>query len=139
MAKFCSNCGKELNEDQDVCLGCGKVIPKESKPKNHSGYKTSTGIVMIILGVCLLSAAISSDSKEFLNTLLVYGLPGLCALISGILSLNSKKNPDLLVPSAIVMFIGATINFTGIIDISIFSIIAITFGILNIVLSKKEN
>ena len=23
MAKFCSNCGKELQENQDVCLNCG--------------------------------------------------------------------------------------------------------------------
>ena len=23
MAKFCSNCGAELNEEQDICLKCG--------------------------------------------------------------------------------------------------------------------
>ena len=25
MAKFCQNCGTKLNEDQDVCLNCGKI------------------------------------------------------------------------------------------------------------------
>ena len=29
MAKFCSNCGKEINENADVCLNCGKQIEKE--------------------------------------------------------------------------------------------------------------
>ena len=23
MAKFCSNCGAELNEEQEICLKCG--------------------------------------------------------------------------------------------------------------------
>lgn len=26
MAKFCQNCGTKLNEDQDVCLNCGKYV-----------------------------------------------------------------------------------------------------------------
>ena len=26
MAKFCRNCGKELNEEQNVCLNCGVVV-----------------------------------------------------------------------------------------------------------------
>lgn len=29
MAKFCANCGKEVNENADVCLNCGKEIVKE--------------------------------------------------------------------------------------------------------------
>lgn len=35
MAKFCSNCGKEVNENADVCINCGKQTEKkqtESKP-----------------------------------------------------------------------------------------------------------
>lgn len=24
--RFCSNCGKEVNENADVCLGCGKAL-----------------------------------------------------------------------------------------------------------------
>lgn len=31
MAKYCSNCGTELHENQDVCLNCGTSVKKESK------------------------------------------------------------------------------------------------------------
>ena len=27
MAKFCQNCGSELNENQVVCLKCGVAVP----------------------------------------------------------------------------------------------------------------
>ena len=33
MAKFCSNCGAELNEEQEICLKCG-VRVKNSNTKN---------------------------------------------------------------------------------------------------------
>mgnify|MGYP003305623683 CR=1 FL=1 len=28
MAKYCTNCGKEIQENQDVCLNCGVTIKK---------------------------------------------------------------------------------------------------------------
>lgn len=145
MAKFCSNCGKELNEEQDVCLGCGKVVSKQEsiqviekkKDTNHSTYKTTTGIVMIVLGFCLICA--SGSETMYDNALLVYTLPGIFGLLGGILNLNTKKNPDLLIPAAVIMFLGAVFNFIGILDISIFTIIAVIFGIFNIKYSKQEN
>lgn len=40
MAKFCENCGAELNEGQDVCLKCGKQLSKNTKPvSNGNGRK----------------------------------------------------------------------------------------------------
>lgn len=39
MAKYCGNCGKELNEKQDVCLKCGVLVRKnvlEEKEKNSN-------------------------------------------------------------------------------------------------------
>lgn len=39
MAKYCSNCGNELNEMQDVCLKCGTKVKKE----NVNSEKTSAG------------------------------------------------------------------------------------------------
>jgi len=92
MGKFCSNCGKELNDNQDVCLGCGKVISRSNvKPQNtnYVGYKISTGVVMIVLGFCLVCA---SESIIYANPVLVYTLPGICGIVSGILSLCSKNN-----------------------------------------------
>ena len=51
------------------------------------------GIMMIILGICLLAA---SSTEGYGNPVLVFGLPGLLGLISGILSLFSKKNYNLI-------------------------------------------
>lgn len=31
MAKFCTNCGKELNENQAVCLNCGTEVKDAKK------------------------------------------------------------------------------------------------------------
>ena len=143
MAKFCSNCGKELNEDQDVCLGCGKVVSKEpvinvqteNKDNNHKSYKTTTGIIMIVLGFCLLCA--SGTGVE--SAVLVYTLPGFFGLIGGILNLITLKKSSLLIPSAVLFFLGAVINFLGIKDLSIFAILSVVFGIFNIIYSRKEN
>jgi len=142
MAKFCVNCGKELSEEQEVCLGCGKIIPRESvtqvvpkKEKNHNGYRMTTGIIMIILGICLLAA---STTNDYGNPVLVFGLPGLFGLISGILTLSSKKNSNLLFISGILLLLAAVVNFVGIVDLSIFAICAIIFGILNIKYSKEK-
>ena len=50
MAKFCQNCGTELEEDQDVCLGCGKAVIKYNRARN--GYNIK-GVNKI--GYCLLA------------------------------------------------------------------------------------
>ena len=47
--KFCPNCGKELNENADVCLNCGKVIKKASVPKEGKS-KILAGLLGIFLG-----------------------------------------------------------------------------------------
>lgn len=140
MAKFCQNCGKELNEEQDICLGCGilinKVTHKKIKDKsNHRGYKTTTGIIMIVLGACMIFGA-SDEIYDY--PLIVFSIPGLLGVVSGILTLLSKKRPNLLIISGILLFVGAFVNFLGIIDISIFMILAIIFGIFNIIYSKDK-
>ena len=34
MAKFCPNCGKEVNENADVCVSCGSLLKKEGTTVN---------------------------------------------------------------------------------------------------------
>ena len=146
MAKFCTNCGKELKEEQDVCLNCGKAVanmqpseevkPEEKKDKNHNTFKMVTGIIMIVLGFCLVAASGSLDYYD--SPLLVFTIPGLLGLISGILAINSKKNNSLLLPAAILLFAGALINIVAIRDISIFAILGIVFGIFYIKYSKED-
>lgn len=53
MAKFCSNCGSEIQEGQQVCLKCGKLVgndrPAAAKPVNGKS-KVAAGILGIFLG-----------------------------------------------------------------------------------------
>lgn len=51
MAKFCSNCGKELKENQDVCLNCGVNVKKNNNDINpNSKSKIAAGLLGIFLG-----------------------------------------------------------------------------------------
>lgn len=139
MGKFCQNCGKEISENQDICLGCGILLKKDphtiKESKKHNGYIVTTGIIMIILGACMVLGA---NDEIYELPILVYILPGLTGIIAGILNLNSNKKPKLLFASGIVLFVGALINFIGIIDVSIFSILAIIFGIFNVIYSNDN-
>lgn len=51
MAKYCSNCGKELNEGADVCLKCGAFVRKENANSSNT-YKSriAAGLLGIFLG-----------------------------------------------------------------------------------------
>ena len=54
MSKFCSNCGKEVNENQDVCLKCGVRINKittqnkDANPEKLASVGFILGLVSII-------------------------------------------------------------------------------------------
>lgn len=44
MAKFCKNCGKELNEGQMVCLNCGAMVDGNAGQNNSAkGYCYNCG------------------------------------------------------------------------------------------------
>lgn len=51
MAKFCSNCGKELQENQDVCLNCGVSTKRNNQNNNpNAKSKIAAGLLGIFLG-----------------------------------------------------------------------------------------
>ena len=57
MGKFCTNCGKELDEKTSVCLNCGKLV--NGSYVNNNGNKKKKGlptwaIVLIVLGCVIL-------------------------------------------------------------------------------------
>lgn len=88
MAKFCSNCGKKLNENADICLKCGVFI-KENEENKKVDNKKKNGlpawaVVLIILGclvifpiiilivlfsifVSITDSKVPSEFKEFEN------------------------------------------------------------------------
>ena len=54
MAKFCTNCGAELNEAQDICLKCGVKVNKncgDNSTSNNPNAKSK--IVAGLLGIFL--------------------------------------------------------------------------------------
>lgn len=53
MARFCSNCGEELNEMQDICLKCGVRVNKTNNNVNNdpnAKSKVAAGLLGIFLG-----------------------------------------------------------------------------------------
>ncbi len=50
MAKFCPNCGKEVNENADVCLGCGVALKNNNTTAQAGKSKIAAGILGILLG-----------------------------------------------------------------------------------------
>lgn len=58
MSKFCTNCGKELDEKAVVCVKCGVAVNNLNKPKVKQPGKGLSiasmilGIVSVFYGVC---------------------------------------------------------------------------------------
>lgn len=53
MAKFCPNCGKELEENADLCLNCGKLVKNKSEEKVKAKKIPGWAIALIVCG-CLI-------------------------------------------------------------------------------------
>lgn len=57
MAKYCSNCGKVLNEGAKFCDGCGKAIsidqpPEQQSPQQQRVQQLSAGrLLFVIIGL----------------------------------------------------------------------------------------
>ena len=101
MAKFCSNCGKEVQENQDVCLNCGVTIRKFNNTNNIPGAKSK--IAAGLLGIFLGSFGVHNfylgfTSKAVIQLLLgIFCLgigSGIWGLIEGILILTGSISED---------------------------------------------
>ena len=168
MSKFCGNCGRQMSDEQRFCPDCGKEstsnvnmnmnMNMQGQPYNntninsytyqnaynnnvsgvqgnHNTYKVVVGILMIILCVCLVSAGVQSYED---NASLTFTVPGVLGIVASILMFCSKNNHSLLKPAGIIFIVSAGVNFLGIYDISIYAILAVVFGILNMVYCKKK-
>ena len=51
MAKYCSKCGKELTDEQDICLNCGVRVKKSTTSSDpNAKSKLAAGLFGIFLG-----------------------------------------------------------------------------------------
>lgn len=65
MSKFCSNCGKEIKENADVCLECGVSVSKQSNTKKEKKkFPKWLIVVLVVLGIGIIGSAIGTDNEE---------------------------------------------------------------------------
>lgn len=88
MAKFCSNCGAKLNDEQAICLECGVLINNTNKTNNNVNSNVNksdkSSLVGFILGLVSIAAWIIP----------LFGYPvTICGIIfsaKGLKSINRK-------------------------------------------------
>lgn len=114
MAKFCSNCGAELNENQDICLKCGVRIKKENSNTANNNpnakSKMAAGLLGIFLGqfgvhnfylgytgkavAQLLLTIFGYITMIFIIGIFMVAASSIWALIEGIMILSGSINKD---------------------------------------------
>ena len=100
---YCSNCGKKVNENQDVCLNCGVNLKKDKKIDNVNGKsKITAGILGISLGCFGVhnfylgynGKAIAQLLITLLSLFLLSWVSAIWGLIEGILILTGNIKKD---------------------------------------------
>jgi len=106
MAKFCANCGNELNDGADFCVKCGKALNASNSNANTSTGEGKSKIAAGILGILLGALGVHNFYLGFtgkavaqlLITILSFGIlsfiSGLWGLIEGIMILTGSINKD---------------------------------------------
>ncbi len=107
MAKFCSNCGEKVEEDQDVCLKCGKAISNVNKKvvgDPDAKSKLAAGLLAIFLGslgvhnfyLGYTGKAVTQLLLTIVGWIIIIGpiISGIWALVEGILILTGSINTD---------------------------------------------
>lgn len=103
MAKYCSNCGKELTDEQDICLNCGVRVKKSttsSDPNAKSKLAARLfGIFLGAFGVHNFYLGFTGKAvAQLLITVLSCGIlspvSAIWGLIEGIMILSSNDYKD---------------------------------------------
>ena len=112
MKLFCTNCGKELGEGQDICLNCGVQVKKDVTVNNGtSDSKTKCAVAGFILGLVSILAWI----------LPLFGYPvTICGIVFSSKGLKSSKK---------------TMAIIGLIFSIIFLVVTLINSILGVILN----
>ena len=99
MAKFCRNCGKELNEEQNVCLNCGVEVNNLPKSNNKTDKNAMIGF---ILGLCSILAWIIP----------LFGYPVcICGIIFSSKGLKSSANKGKAITGLVLSIVFLVFTF----------------------------
>lgn len=99
---YCKYCGKKLEENQDVCLNCGKLVHEQTSTSTTGKSKIVAGVLGILLGTFgihnIYLGYTGKALAQLLLTVLTCGLLspiiGIWGLIEGILILTGSINED---------------------------------------------
>ena len=106
MAKYCSNCGKEVKEGADICLNCGKMINGQTRDNVNKDPNAKSKIVGGILGILLgcfgvhnfylgyTSKAIAQLLITLLSCFILSPVSAIWGLIEGIMILTGSIDQD---------------------------------------------
>ena len=103
MAKYCANCGKELTDEQDICLNCGVRVKKSTTSSDpNAKSKLAAGLFGIFLGVFgvhnFYLGFTGKAVAQLLITVLSCGIlspvSAIWGLIEGIMILAGNINKD---------------------------------------------
>ncbi len=100
MARFCQNCGKEVNENAAVCLNCGVSLNNSNIQGGKS--KVAAGILGILLGslgvhnfyLGYTGKAVAQLLISILSCGILAAISGIWGLIEGIMILTGSINTD---------------------------------------------
>ncbi len=106
MAKYCSNCGKEVKEGADICLNCGKIINEQKRVEINRDPNAKSKIVAGILGILLgcfgvhnfylgyTNKAIAQLLITLLSCFILSPVSAIWGLIEGIMILTGSIDQD---------------------------------------------
>lgn len=103
MAKYCANCGKELTDEQDICLNCGVRVKKSTTSSDpNAKSKLAAGLLGIFLGAFgvhnFYLGFTGKAVAQLLITVLSCGIlspvSAIWGLIEGIMILSSNDYKD---------------------------------------------
>ena len=103
MAKYCANCGKELTDEQDICLNCGVRVKKSTTSSDpNAKSKLAAGLFGIFLGASgvhnFYLGFTGKAVAQLLITVLSCGIlspvSAIWGLIEGIMILSSNDYKD---------------------------------------------
>jgi len=99
MNKFCRNCGKELNENQSVCLNCGVAVTPVNKPSEKCD---KNAVVGFILGLVSIIAWLIP----------LFGYPvSICGIIFSAKGLKSQTNKGKAITGLVLSIVFLVFSF----------------------------